>query len=174
MGLPFVSKAQTAFSQASFVGHVSSTCFNIFFPPTVATQLFGGRPLCDCGENLINLLSVTRSEELNQTYDIHIHRSKFRCWPFLSFRGRRKLPNILLALADKGIYHTQVSTRDNNLSRQLSSWSRAVMMYSFVLVYTVLLERNLQMVGDEERWEILCIRLKVKHSFSRCVLFYRK
>lgn len=116
-----MSKAQTAFSQTSSVGHASSTCFNIFFPPTVAIQLFGGEPLCDCGENLINLLSVTRSEELNQTYDIHIHRSRPHCSLFLSFRERRTLPNIEMALMDKGIYRTQASTRDNILLCQLSS-----------------------------------------------------
>lgn len=47
IGLPFVSKAHTAFSHTSSVGHVSSIFFNIFFPATVAMQLFGGGPLWD-------------------------------------------------------------------------------------------------------------------------------
>lgn len=98
--------------------------------------------------NLINLLSVTRSEELNQTYDIHIHRSKLHCWLFLSSRRRKTLPNIVMALMDKGIYRTQASTRDNSLSCQLSPSYPALAMYNFELVYIATLEHNLQMLRE--------------------------
>lgn len=114
-------------------------------------------------ENSINLLSTTRSEELNQTYDIHIHHSRLYCLPLLSSRGHRKLPNIVKALMDKEICHTRASTRDSIPSCQLSAWSRAVTMCSSVLVYTVPSEYNLQMAKR------FCFRLKVKHSFSRWV-----
>lgn len=48
VGLPLVSKAQMFFTHTSDVGHVSSTFFSIFIPPTVAIQLFGGGPFFFC------------------------------------------------------------------------------------------------------------------------------
>lgn len=60
MGLPFVSKAQTALSHTSSVGHVSSTFFSIFCPPTVAMQLLDGGPSLNNRGSKFNQLFVCR------------------------------------------------------------------------------------------------------------------